>query len=128
MRAPGRCVGGAAGLRHTPGRRSDDEHRPACAALAGAADTGPDLPRRPLSAKGETAPINSTVRKGSTGQQVKAAQTELNKVGKELNVDGRFGDGTDKAVRDFQSDVGLPNDGIVGPNTWRELITRREVS
>jgi peptidoglycan hydrolase-like protein with peptidoglycan-binding domain len=68
------------------------------------------------------------VRKGSAGQQVKAAQTELNKVGKELNVDGRFGDGTDKAVRDFQSDVGLPNDGILGPNTWRELITRREVS
>jgi peptidoglycan hydrolase-like protein with peptidoglycan-binding domain len=75
-----------------------------------------------------SAPINSTVRKGSTGQQVRAVQTELNKVGKVVGVDGRFGDATDKAVREVQADTGETVDGIVGPNTWLELITRSEVS
>ncbi|MCE7082620.1 peptidoglycan-binding protein [Streptomyces sp. ST2-7A] len=35
--------------------------------------------------------------------------------------DGIFGPGTERAVREFQKDVGLAVDGIVGPNTWRVL-------
>jgi peptidoglycan hydrolase-like protein with peptidoglycan-binding domain len=40
-------------------------------------------------------------------------------------IDGVFGDKTDAAARQFQGKVGLAVDGIVGPDTWRELITRK---
>ena len=40
-----------------------------------------------------------------------------------LVVDGIFGSKTTAAVRDFQSNNGLSVDGIVGPNTWRTLLT-----
>lgn len=36
-------------------------------------------------------------------------------------IDGYFGAGTEAAVRAFQSTYGLPQDGIVGERTWREL-------
>ncbi|HZB30421.1 MAG TPA: peptidoglycan-binding protein [Streptosporangiaceae bacterium] len=65
-----------------------------------------------------------TARHGDTGEYVKAAQNELNRHGKSLDVDGIFGNLTDAAVREYQESVSLTVDGIVGPNTWRELITR----
>ena len=65
-----------------------------------------------------------TVRRGDTGEYVKAAQNELDRHGYSLVVDGIFGDKTDSVVRQFQQSVGLVVDGVVGPNTWRELITR----
>ncbi|MFI1657656.1 peptidoglycan-binding protein [Streptomyces sp. NPDC020472] len=64
-----------------------------------------------------------TVRKGDNGSAVKAAQTQLNRYGAGLAVDGAFGDGTDAKVRSFQSSHGLDADGIVGPDTWRALVT-----
>jgi peptidoglycan hydrolase-like protein with peptidoglycan-binding domain len=71
--------------------------------------------------------ISSTVRLGSTGECVKAAQTELVKhfyLGSDEAVDGIFGNATDEAVHAFQEKVQLRPDGIVGPRTWRELIGR----
>jgi peptidoglycan hydrolase-like protein with peptidoglycan-binding domain len=71
--------------------------------------------------------IPSTVRLGSTGECVKAAQTELvkhNWLGPTGAVDGIFGQRTDEATRGFQDKVQPPADGIVGPRTWRELIGR----
>ena len=38
-----------------------------------------------------------------------------------VTVDGYFGADTERAVRAFQSTYGLPEDGIVGEVTWREL-------
>jgi peptidoglycan hydrolase-like protein with peptidoglycan-binding domain len=67
---------------------------------------------------------NRTVRQGDTGECVKAAQNELDRHNYPLAIDGIFGDKTNSAVRQFQETVGLVVDGIVGPNTWRELITR----
>ena len=62
------------------------------------------------------------VRRGDCGQGVRDVQTQLNvKLGTTLAVDGRFGPGTEAAVRDFQVMVGLPADGIVGPMTWVAL-------
>jgi peptidoglycan hydrolase-like protein with peptidoglycan-binding domain len=64
------------------------------------------------------------VQRGSKGDAVKAAQTLLNKNGAGLSVDGDFGGGTDTATRNFQRSAGLGVDGVVGPNTWRELAAR----
>ncbi|WP_317633425.1 peptidoglycan-binding protein [Streptomyces sp. SCSIO ZS0520] len=64
----------------------------------------------------------STVREGDSGDAVAAAQTALNKFGYGLAVDGQFGAGTASAVTRFQSDKGLSADGIVGPETWQNLL------
>jgi peptidoglycan hydrolase-like protein with peptidoglycan-binding domain len=63
-----------------------------------------------------------TVKKGSSGEAVKAAQRLLKKFGYSLNVDGIFGTKTDQAVNDFQTKYGLQVDGIVGPQTWQALV------
>lgn len=70
--------------------------------------------------------IGSTVRSGSTGDYVRAAQTELLKHGEltgPAQVDGTFGPATDAATRHFQSRTGLGVDGVVGPLTWQKLIS-----
>ncbi|WP_026413830.1 peptidoglycan-binding domain-containing protein [Actinomadura oligospora] len=71
--------------------------------------------------------VDSTVRRGDEGDFVRAAQTELVKQGylKAGGVDGDFGPKTEAAVRRFQEDVGLNVDGVVGPKTWRQLVTHR---
>lgn len=63
-----------------------------------------------------------TVREGSSGDKVRAAQTLLVKNGRSVTVDGIFGSGTKSAVVNFQSAHGLTADGIVGPNTWQHLV------
>ena len=69
-----------------------------------------------------------TVQQGSQGEAVQAVQEEINfriladDVAK-LVVDGIFGPKTDAAVRSNQRAVGLVEDGIVGPLTWRFFIT-----
>ncbi|MFH9723980.1 peptidoglycan-binding protein [Streptomyces sp. NPDC017254] len=64
-----------------------------------------------------------TVRTGDSGSAVKAAQTQLNRYGAGLAVDGAFGAGTDTKVKSFQISKGLDADGVVGPDTWRALVT-----
>lgn len=58
-----------------------------------------------------------TVRLGSTGDAVRAAQRLLGDVA----VDGVFGPQTDAAVRLMQGIFFRSDDGIVGPETWRLL-------
>lgn len=65
----------------------------------------------------------TTLRKGATGDTVKKLQTELNRAGAKLKVDGIFGNDTYNAVVAFQSVRGLTVDGVVGPKTWNELLT-----
>ncbi|MCL7381939.1 peptidoglycan-binding protein [Streptomyces sp. 35G-GA-8] len=68
-------------------------------------------------------PSYDTLRGGSTGAQVKAAQTLLNQQGYNAGtVDGIFGSGTTNAVKSFQSARGLPADGVVGARTWTALL------
>ena len=64
----------------------------------------------------------TTLRIGSSGQDVKTLQTALNKRGFSLNVDGVFGENTENAVKTFQSQNGLTVDGIVGSKTWNVLL------
>ncbi|MGH3762964.1 peptidoglycan-binding protein [Actinophytocola sp.] len=63
------------------------------------------------------------VQQGSSGEAVKAAQTQLNKYGAGLTVDGAFGPVTDGAVRAYQGSHGLAVDGLVGPQTWQSLVS-----
>ena len=63
-----------------------------------------------------------TLKAGSAGQDTKDLQTALNLRGAKLTVDGIFGSGTNREVRNFQAAKGLSMDGIVGPKTWAALL------
>ena len=63
-----------------------------------------------------------TLKKGSKGQEVKDLQEALNTLGFNAGkVDGIFGAATERAVKAFQSSVGIDADGIVGPITWLNI-------
>ena len=65
-----------------------------------------------------------TIRKGNRNVYVKELQTGLDKLGYSLGIcgiDGDFGTATEKAVREFQRDHGLEQDGICGTKTWAAL-------
>lgn len=59
---------------------------------------------------------------GSTGEDVKTVQYLVTAHGHPTGVDGDFGPNTKAAVEAFQSSRGLAADGIVGPQTWPQLI------
>jgi hypothetical protein len=54
-------------------------------------------------------------------EAVKTLQNLLNQHGARLTVDGKFGAKTDEAVREFQDNNHLEEDGIVGVATWTKL-------
>lgn len=60
-----------------------------------------------------------TLRPGSQGQHVATLQRLLSVVGPP-----RFGPLTTLAVQEFQRAHGLVADGVVGPNTWRLLLSQ----
>lgn len=63
-----------------------------------------------------------TLKKGSKGESVRHLQEVLASNGFDPGVpDGHFGSKTDQAVRAFQADRGLTDDGIVGARTWAAL-------
>jgi hypothetical protein len=67
-------------------------------------------------------------RRGSTGDEVKRIQRELQEEDLYLGpIDGIFGGGTESAVKAFQRAENLTVDGIVGPETWKELFDEDEV-
>lgn len=64
----------------------------------------------------------------SQGEDVKTIQESLIKLGyKPGPIDGLFGEKTETAVIKFQEEHNLYADGIVGPNTWKELIEAMRV-
>lgn len=62
------------------------------------------------------------VRNGSRGNLVRLLQYLLNYYGANISVDGVFGGGTERAVKEFQRANNLSADGIVGRNTWNKLL------
>ncbi len=68
------------------------------------------------------------IRRGQTGVQVRDVQKRLLELGyQETGLDaelreGRFGEATEKAVRAFQEARRLRVDGLVGDQTWLELV------
>lgn len=67
--------------------------------------------------------------RGSSGEPVRALQIDLNALGAtpQLEPDGKFGGGTDAAVRFFQRAHRLKPDGIVGPATAPMVRAERAV-
>ena len=63
------------------------------------------------------------VKKGAKGNVTRLIQERLNSVGFNLTTDGIFGENTKNAVKVFQKNRGLVQDGIVGPNTWDYLLS-----
>jgi peptidoglycan hydrolase-like protein with peptidoglycan-binding domain len=62
------------------------------------------------------------------GHDVGVLQQALNVLGFACGQpDGIFGAYTERAVREFQCNAGLPNDGIVGPDTARTVSNLRHV-
>jgi len=59
---------------------------------------------------------------GSTGEDVRTVQYLVTAQGHPTGVDGIFGPATKTAVEAFQSSRGLAADGIVGAQTWPQLI------
>lgn len=66
--------------------------------------------------------------KGMNGADVTALQALLVAHGYGMTaVNGVFSDSTDKAVRSYQRDKGLAEDGVAGDNTWAALTAFQHV-
>lgn len=88
---------------------------------------GESVEASPTAEKRATTTVKvGVLKKGLKGNDVKAVQALLINKFKiscgAAGMDGDFGAGTDKAVRDFQKKKGLTVDGIVGADTWTALI------
>lgn len=65
------------------------------------------------------------IRPGDRGEAVRDLQHRLTELGHRIDpaeLDGRFGPSTERAVREFQRSRRLPEDGVVGPDTWGQLV------
>lgn len=58
-----------------------------------------------------------TIKKGSSGKTVKVWQVIVG-----VTVDGKFGDKTESATKNYQTSKKLTADGIVGPKTWKVAL------
>jgi len=71
----------------------------------------------------------NTLRLGDKGAQVKTAQRILyargikGADGKPIGVDGEFGSNTKSATIKLQKQLGIGQDGIWGPDTWKAALT-----
>ncbi|KYG30550.1 peptidoglycan-binding domain-containing protein [Alkalihalobacillus trypoxylicola] len=62
------------------------------------------------------------VRMGDRGEIVESAQEQLNRLGYGTAVDGIFGPETEKHVMEFQEELSLEVDGVVGAETYQALM------
>lgn len=66
--------------------------------------------------------VPPTLSRGSNGSDVQRLQGDLTRLGYNPGgIDGDYGDKTEKAVMQFQKDHNLTVDGVVGPQTGRQL-------
>lgn len=65
------------------------------------------------------------IRPGGQGEAVRDVQHRLTELGHRIDateLEGVYGPSTTAAVREFQAQRRLPADGIVGPDTWGQLV------
>lgn len=71
---------------------------------------------------GTWAALIAQVSIGSSGDAVRAVQSQLNERSGQVTVDGIFGPDTQRAVTFFQTPIGLVADGVVNWYTWHALV------
>jgi N-acetylmuramoyl-L-alanine amidase len=67
----------------------------------------------------------SIIRNGDSGDEVRDVQHRLLDLGLRIEPDeleGSFGPSTQAAIKAFQQQRGLPSDGVVGTDTWGQLV------
>lgn len=74
-------------------------------------------------ATGNYPPIDTVLRRGMKNDQVKTLQYLLREAGYDVDIDGSFGAGTERKLRDFQRKSGLTVDGRAGPKTIEALTS-----
>lgn len=62
------------------------------------------------------------LKKGSKRAEVRALQLLLNGAGASLETDGSLGAKTDRALRAYQKERGIPENGTCSEKTWRSLL------
>lgn len=93
-------------------------------AIAACFKNGWTMPDNPV--KEEPVATVKTLKKGSKGEAVKKLQQRLLDLGYKLpkyGADGDYGNETEAAVKAFQKDWGIKQDGIAGPETQKLLET-----
>ena len=63
----------------------------------------------------------SILKQGSRGEEVRAVQDRLNKLGFAIDSDSIFGEKTHAAIVTLQTIFGYDTDGLVGPATLKLL-------
>lgn len=84
----------------------------------------------PMDKPEQAQPTDTTLKRGSKGEYVTLLQTMLYSKGYDLGsygIDGDFGRATEAAVKQYQQDMGLKADGIVGKETWQALESAKPV-
>lgn len=64
-----------------------------------------------------------TLRRGNKGAEVMILQSDLQKCGYAIAVDGSFGPATEAALRSWQQENNLVPDGIYGPKSFMKMQT-----
>lgn len=80
----------------------------------------------PRGLDGNVEPVLPTLRYGSSGEYVTLLQTKLIQLGYDLSpygADSKFGRKTESAVKEFQKNNGLEQDGVVGKRSWECLLS-----
>lgn len=67
-----------------------------------------------------------TIKKGAKGNITKLVQKRLKSVGFSITADGIFGSDTYNAIKVFQKNRKLSQDGIIGKNTWKFLLSGKK--
>lgn len=69
--------------------------------------------------------VKYTLKLNDKGTCVSFAQQYLNNFRAGISTDGIFGNGTQTAVKNFQSTSCLSSDGVIGSATWDALLNKR---
>jgi len=89
--------------------------------------TAPDAVKRGLAAQGksEGPELTQTLKRGSEGPEVRYLQRRLQALGYSVAADGKYGEGTEQAVKSLQQAFGYDVDGKVGKAT--NMLTYQQI-